>query len=52
MFNQMEYSVMTRESNQKWRRRSREAFARFAASSLGVEPFCAREAISESSFRR
>ena len=43
-------------TNNKWRRRSREewqaVFARFAASGLGIEPFCAREGLSESSFRR
>jgi hypothetical protein len=43
-------------TNNKWRRRSRQewetVFARFAASGLGIEPFCAREGLSESSFRR
>ena len=49
---------MTRATatNNKWRRRSRQewetVFARFAASGLGIEPFCAREGLSESSFRR
>ena len=49
---------MTRATatNNKWRRRSRQewetVFAQFAASGLGVEPFCAREGLSESSFRR
>ncbi len=43
-------------SNNKWRRRSRQewqtVFARFAESGLGVEPFCVREGLSESTFRR
>ena len=43
-------------SNTKWRRRSRQewetVFAQFAASGLGIEPFCVREGLSESSFRR
>lgn len=49
---------MTRATatNNKWRRRSRQewetVFARFAASGLGIEPFCAREGLSESTFRR
>ncbi len=49
---------MTRATatNDKWRRRSREEWqtvlARFAESELGVEPFCVREGLSESSFRR
>ena len=49
---------MTRATatNNKWRRRSRQewetVFAQFAASGLGVEPFCAREGLSESTFRR
>jgi len=40
----------------KWQRRSRQewqtVFARFAESGLGVEPFCVREGLSESTFRR
>ena len=49
---------MTRATatNNKWRRRSRQEWqaviARFAASGLGIEPFCAREGLSESTFRR
>ena len=49
---------MTRATatNNRWRRRSRQEWqaviARFAASGLGIEPFCAREGLSESSFRR
>lgn len=49
---------MTRATatNNKWRRRSRQewetVFAQFAASGLGVEPFCAREGLSELTFRR
>ena len=49
---------MTRATaiNNKWRRRSREewetVFAQFAASGLGIEPFCAREGLNESTFRR
>ena len=47
---------MTVDVKGKWRRRSREewqsVFARFGASGLGVEPFCEREGLSESSFRR
>ena len=49
---------MTRATatNNKWRRRSRQewetVFARFAASGLGIEPFCIGEGLSESSFRR
>ena len=49
---------MTRATatNNKWRRRSGEeweaVFARLAASGLGIERFCAREGLSESSFRR
>ena len=43
-------------TNNKWRRRSRQEWqaviARFAESGLGVEPFCAREGLSESTFRR
>jgi hypothetical protein len=43
-------------TNNKWRRHSREGweavFARFATSGLGIERFCAREGLSESSFRR
>ncbi|MCB1946523.1 MAG: IS66 family insertion sequence element accessory protein TnpB [Thauera sp.] len=43
-------------TNNKWRRRSRQewetVFARFAESGLGIEPFCAREGLSESTFRR
>ena len=43
-------------SNNKWRRRSRQEweaiFARFAATGRAIEPFCAREGLSESSFRR
>jgi putative transposase len=43
-------------SNNKWQRRSREewreVFARFAASGLEVEAFCAHEGLSVSSFRR
>lgn len=42
--------------NNKWRRRSRQewqsVFVRFAESGLGVEPFCVREGLSESTFRR
>ncbi|WP_407084241.1 IS66 family insertion sequence element accessory protein TnpA [Thauera humireducens] len=42
-------------SNDKWRRRSRQewqtVFARFAKSGLGVEPFCVREGLRESTFR-
>ena len=49
---------MTRATatNNKWRRRSRQEWqaviARFAESGLGVEAFCAREGLSESTFRR
>ena len=49
---------MTRATatNNKWRRRSRQEWqaviARFAESGLGVEPFCTREGLSESTFRR
>ena len=49
---------MTRATatNNKWWRRSRQEWqaviARFAESGLGVEPFCAREGLSESTFRR
>ena len=49
---------MTRATatNNKWRRRSHQEWqaviARFAESGLGVEPFCAREGLSESTFRR
>ena len=49
---------MTRATatNNQWRRRSREewqaTFARFAASGLGIEPFCLREGLSVSSFQR
>ena len=49
---------MTRATatNNKWRRRSRQewetVFARFAASGLGIEPFCLREGLSVSSFQR
>ncbi|NMG56033.1 IS66 family insertion sequence element accessory protein TnpA [Aromatoleum aromaticum] len=48
---------MTRATaRDKWRRRSRQEwqgiFARFAGKGLGVEPFCTREGISKSSFRR
>ena len=49
---------MTRATatNNKWRRRGRQEWqaviARFAESGLGVEPFCAREGLSESTFRR
>ena len=43
-------------TNNKWRRRGRQEWetviARFAESGLGVEPFCAREGLSESTFRR
>ncbi len=43
-------------SNNKWQRRSRKewqiVFARFAKSGLEVEPFCVREGLSESTFRR
>lgn len=43
-------------TNNKWRRRSREewetVFSQFAASGLGIEPFCIREGLSESTFRR
>ena len=43
-------------TNSKWRRRRRQEWqaviARFAESGLGVEPFCAREGLSESTFRR
>ena len=49
---------MTRATatNNKWRRRSRQEWqaviARFAESGLGVEAFCAREGLSESTVRR
>ena len=49
---------MTRATatNNKWRRRGRQEWqaviARFAESGLGIEPFCIREGLSESSFRR
>ena len=49
---------MTRATatNNRWRRRSRQEWqaviARFAESGLGVEAFCAREGLSESTFRR
>lgn len=47
---------MTIEVKGKWRRRSRTqwqaVFERFDASGLGVVPFCEREGISVSSFRR
>jgi len=47
---------MAAEEKRKWRRRSREqwrsVFDRFEASGLGVEAFCDREGISNSSFRR
>lgn len=49
---------MTRatSTNDKWRRRSRQewqtVFARFAHSGLGVEPFCVREGLCETTFRR
>ena len=43
-------------TNNKRRRRSRRewetVFAQFAASGVGIEPFCAREGLSASSFRR
>ena len=43
-------------TNNKWRRRGRQEWetviARFAESGLGVEPFCVREGLSESTFRR
>lgn len=56
MFIQEEYAVTRATASNKWRRRSRQewqsVFARFAESGLGVEPFCAREGISKSSFRR
>ena len=42
-------------TNNKWQRRSRQewqtVFARLAESGLGVEPFCVREGLSESTFR-
>lgn len=57
MFNREEHRVTrARARNSKWQRRSREewqaVFARFAASGLAIEPFCIREGLSESSFRR
>ena len=43
-------------TNNKWRRRGRQEWetviARFAESGLGVEAFCTREGLSESTFRR
>ena len=57
MFNREEHRVTRAIArNSKWRRRGREEWqavlARFAASGLGIEPFCVREGLSESSFRR
>lgn len=47
---------MAAEGQKKRRRRSREQWRsileRFEASGLGVEAFCAREGLNESSFRR
>ena len=56
MFNREERGVTRATARNKWQRRSRQEWetvvARFAASGLGVESFCAHEGISGSSFRR
>ena len=57
MFIREESAVtMATATNNKWRRRGRQEWqaviARFAESGLGIEPFCIREGLSESTFRR